>query len=318
MSPFHLTGGLLVSTKARLLAFAATSAAVSVAGIAGAALALADDGPSVQQLGQQGQIADGGNVQGWTVGALQPSADSIPYTPAGALWEATATDEIIAGGAQPFIPDFTAQAANGDSYRVLWQASTAEGVNPSALSQGQSTTGKLYFDVTGAAPDSVAYGNRLTWVQPPPDAASAPAQSGGAAQYGYPAPQTGSGSAASGTQSGTGSAAAGSPSTASQGATPQAAPAQTVPVKPAPAAAADDVQGSAIPAQTKPTTAPLDVHDAAVPSTTSQTPPASGSAATPTASAPAPAAAGASATPAPSAAQAAPTTTLVPKPAPAN
>jgi hypothetical protein len=293
--------------KARLLRAAITTAAAGAAGLAGAAAAWADDADAagVQQLGQQGQIVNGGSVQGWTVTGLQPSADTIPYQPGGALWEATATDQAITGGAVPFIPAFSARAANGDDYRSLFQVPTAQGVNPSGLAQGQSTTGKLYFDVTGASPDSVVYTDggqdRLTWVQPPPSAdggpstgySPAPAWSG--SSYGGQsvpvAPQSGAGIAAPAT-----APAATAPAAAGQGT------AQAVPAKPAPAAAADDVHGAATAAQPKPTATQLDVHDTTAPATVPAQPAGSAPAATPAASAPAPAAA---ATPTPAAAPAA-------------
>lgn len=322
-----------MTTKTHLLALAGAAVAAGAASLAVPTVAHAEGEPSVQQIGQQGKLIDGGNVQGWTVGGLQPSADAIPFTPRGTLWEVTATDEAIAGGAVPFIPDFSARAANGESYHVLFQVPSPQGVNPSGLSQGQSVTGKLYFDVTGSSPDSVVYGNRLIWVQPPPGAATvgaSPARTGGTGQSTYTAPQTGSGASASGAtgsgassgQGATQSAPAQSAPSPAQSAPAQTAPAQTAAPKAAPAAAADDVQGSAAAAQPTPTAAPLDVHDTAVPATTSPTPATQGTASTPTAtaapapaSAPATAAASAPSTPAPAAAQVAPTTTV---PAPAS
>ena len=322
-----------MTTKTHLLALAGAAVAAGAASLAVPTVAHAEGEPSVQQIGQQGKLIDGGNVQGWTVGGLQPSADAIPFTPRGTLWEVTATDEAIAGGAVPFIPDFSARAANGESYHVLFQVPSPQGVNPSGLSQGQSVTGKLYFDVTGSSPDSVVYGNRLIWVQPPPGAATdgaSPARTGGTGQSTYTAPQTGSGASASGAtgsgassgQGATQSAPAQSAPAPAQSAPAQTAPAQTATPKAAPAAAADDVQGSAAAAQPTPTAAPLDVHDTAVPATTSPTPATQGTASTPTAtaapapaSAPATAAASAPSTPAPAAAQVAPTTTV---PAPAS
>lgn len=299
--------------KARLLKAAITTAVAGAAGLAGAAAAWADDAdapvqqPGVQQLGQQGQIVDGGSVQGWTITGLQPSADPIPYQPGGALWEATATDQAITGGAVPFIPAFSARAANGDDYRSLFQVPTAQGVNPSGLAQGQSTTGKLYFDVTGESPDSVVYTDdgqdRLTWVQPPPSAEGVPSTgyspvpAGAGSSYGGQpvsvAPQSGAGIAAPAPLP-----AATAPVAAGQGT------AQAVPAKPAPAAAADDVHGAATAAQPKPAATQLDVHDTTAPAT-APAGSAPAATATPAASAPAPAAA---ATPTPAAVPVAPTT----------
>jgi hypothetical protein len=86
----------------------------------------------------------------------------IPYPLAGALWEATATDTAIAGPVTPIVSNFNARARNGDTYRVLFGAATPQGVNPATIPPGhhppgRQTTGKLYFDVTGAESDSVVY-----------------------------------------------------------------------------------------------------------------------------------------------------------------
>lgn len=93
--------------------------------------------------------------QYWTVSDLRPSADPIPFRPAGSLWEATATVELPDGGV-PMISGFSARSGS-DSYPVLWGVAAPLGVSPSALQPGGSASGKLYFDVTAAPPDSVAY-----------------------------------------------------------------------------------------------------------------------------------------------------------------
>lgn len=102
-------------------------------------------------------IENGADVeieQNWTISDLRPSSDSITYPLAGTLWEATATIDLDQGGV-PVIPGFFA-SANGQAYPVLWTVASPAGVNPGALPPGGSATGKLYFDVTGAAPTSVA------------------------------------------------------------------------------------------------------------------------------------------------------------------
>ena len=91
---------------------------------------------------------------------------------AGTLWEATATDEAIQGGATPIVSNLNARAKSGQTYRVLFGVATPQGVNPSTLAQGEKTTGKVYFDVTGDTPDSVVYNaggqDLLVWLQAPP------------------------------------------------------------------------------------------------------------------------------------------------------
>ncbi len=115
---------------------------------------------------------DGNVVQGWTITDLKASADPIPYPVAGTLWEATATDEAIQGGATPIVSNLNARAKSGQTYRVLFGVATPQGVNPSTLAQGEKTTGKVYFDVTGDTPDSVVYNaggqDLLVWLQAPP------------------------------------------------------------------------------------------------------------------------------------------------------
>jgi hypothetical protein len=157
----------------------ATAAAVATAGsvgILGAPIASAD--PTTTTIGSQAKLVDGNVVQGWTITNLKPSSDAIPYPVAGTLWEATATDEAIEGGATPIVSNLNARAKNGETYRVLFGVATPQGVNPSTLAQGQKTTGKVYFDVTGEKPDSVVYNaggqDLLVWVEAPP-----PARQGG-------------------------------------------------------------------------------------------------------------------------------------------
>ena len=47
--------------------------------------------------GSRPRWTDGNVVQGWTISGLKASTDTIPYPVAGTLWEATATDQAIAG-----------------------------------------------------------------------------------------------------------------------------------------------------------------------------------------------------------------------------
>lgn len=183
---------------------AATVAASAAVGVAGAPFASAD--PEVKYLGQPGELVNGNVVQHWTVTGLKPSTDTIPYQPAGTLWEATATDEAISGSATPIVSNLNARARNGDTYRVLFGVATPQGVNPSTLSQGEKTSGKIYFDVTGEKPDSVFYSaggpdQMLLWVEAPPAppaagsrtpaySGSAPASSGAAETASPEAPAT--------------------------------------------------------------------------------------------------------------------------------
>lgn len=273
------------------LVAAATAAAATAVALGGAATASADT--EVQWLGQPGELVNGTVVQHWTVSHLKPSTDTIPYQPVGTLWEATASDEAVAGNVTPIISNLNARAKNGDTYRVLFGVATTQGVNPAPLAQGHKTSGKIYFDVTGEAPDSVFYSTgdaeELLWLQAPP-------------------PATGSGT--SGSTSGSSSSGASS--------APSAAAETTAPETPASTPAAEPAAvGSATPASVPPgssgTPLPEGSSGTPLPEGSSGTPLPEGSSGTPlpaNAAPPAdaaPAPVPAAATPAP----AAPTTTVV-------
>jgi hypothetical protein len=127
---------------------------------------------TVVTLGGEGTLVNGDIVEQWTVGDLKPSADVIPYPVQGALFEATATDVAVHGSATPIISNFSARTNSGDSYRVLFDVATPQGVSPATLDQGQQTTGKLYFDITGDIPSSVVYNaggdDLIVWTPAPP------------------------------------------------------------------------------------------------------------------------------------------------------
>lgn len=141
-----------------IMAAAATAATTGAVGIAVAPMASASY-PNTKQLGAQEQLVDanGAVLTGLTVSNLQPSTDVIPYPVHGHLWQATATVRAVRGTVTPIIPDFNARAATGQNYPELAGVATAQGLNPAPLPQGDQTTGKLYFDAVGPAPDSVVY-----------------------------------------------------------------------------------------------------------------------------------------------------------------
>ncbi|MCV7060637.1 DUF1942 domain-containing protein [Mycolicibacterium vaccae] len=211
---------------------AVAAAAATAAAVAGAAVASAE--AEVKYLGQPGELVNGDVVQHWTVTDLKPSTDVIPYQPVGTLWEATATDEAIAGNATPIVSNLNARAENGDTYRVLFGVATEQGVNPSTLAQGEKTTGKIYFDVTGEAPDSVFYSdggpNVVLWLETPPAPATGSAAGEGGSSYG----------------SGTTPSASGAAETTP---TPAAEPATdaTIPAEPAPGAVPAGSSGTPLP-----------------------------------------------------------------------
>ena len=133
-------------------------------GFSGAASA-AEDG--MHRFGSHQQVADGGGVQDWSVTDLKKSSDVAPgYPVAGQLWEATATVTATSGTSTPVIPNFSA-SSDGGSYPVLWQVASPRGISAATLAQGQTSTGKIYFDVTGGDPMAVTYttggAKPLTW-----------------------------------------------------------------------------------------------------------------------------------------------------------
>jgi Domain of unknown function (DUF1942) len=68
-------------------------------------------------------------------------------------------------------------------HRALFQVPTQQGVIPSSLVEGEKTSGKVYFDVTGDATDSVVYNaggdDLLVWTQPQASALRSPRSADG-------------------------------------------------------------------------------------------------------------------------------------------
>lgn len=79
------------------------------------------------------------------------------YTPQGKLYQANLTATAKSGTVTPLISDFNARAANGQTYRVIDTVPAPDGIPPTPLNQGQQSSGKLYFDVTGQPPNGVVY-----------------------------------------------------------------------------------------------------------------------------------------------------------------
>ena len=115
--------------------------------------------PLVQRFGTQEVLVDGAGAirQGWTVQDLKPSTDVIGWPVHGRLWEATATVKAVQGCPEPIVSNMNARAANGQTYQVLALVASPRGINPRTICTPDQSTGKLYFDVIGAPPDSVVY-----------------------------------------------------------------------------------------------------------------------------------------------------------------
>ena len=138
------------------------SAGIAAAGIVGApnasAAPITGNFGSWQKLtDQNGQVT---TITAWGVSKPKPSSDTLPGNPvAGTLYEATAGFKALQGSGTPIIPNLNARAADGTNYPVLWQVATTNGISAATLQQGDSSRGKIYFDVTGPAPTQVAYFN---------------------------------------------------------------------------------------------------------------------------------------------------------------
>ena len=120
--------------------------------------------PNVGKLGSEITMTDsvGQVVLSWKVSNLGPSSDNVPGLPVyGKLWSADATVKAIRGSVTPQIPNFNAVAPNQAAYRVLWQAYTPQGISGATIPQGQQSSGKIYFDVTGPPPTTVTLNNGM-------------------------------------------------------------------------------------------------------------------------------------------------------------
>lgn len=137
-------------------------------GIAGAPHAWAVD--NIQAVGIEETVDGAGGEIGYTVTKLMPSGDVIPYPVNGQLYEATVMANAVSGWVTPAVPFFNARSEDGQTYRVLGDVVTPQGLSGAPLPPGGTTTGKIYFDVVGEPPNSVVYNDgshdRLGWVTP--------------------------------------------------------------------------------------------------------------------------------------------------------
>ncbi|WP_155928671.1 DUF1942 domain-containing protein [Mycolicibacterium sp. CBMA 234] len=122
-------------------------AAIAV-GMAGALAGPASAANNIKPFGQQETL----NEIGYTVKSLHPSSDPVPHN--GQLYSATVKVEGLGGWANPITAFFNARAESGANYRVI------SGNVPSAP-PGETTSGKLYFDVVGDVPNSVVYNDGM-------------------------------------------------------------------------------------------------------------------------------------------------------------
>jgi hypothetical protein len=154
--------------------------ALGAAGIAAVSLltpATAMSAPAaIQGFGVSQNLVEGPMVTAYTVSNLQPSSAAIPgYTPKGTLYQADISARSDGGVVTPMVNDFIARGPNGQNYRIIDKVSAPNGLNPAPIAQGTESTGTLYFDVTGAPPNGVAYNDGgqdiLIWTSNVPGAA---------------------------------------------------------------------------------------------------------------------------------------------------
>ena len=133
--------------------------------------------PNIQPFGASEPLIDGALVTNYTVSNLQPSNAAIPgYTPKGTLYQADITARSDGGLVTPMVNDFIARGPNGQNYRVIDKVQAPGSLNPAPIPQGSESTGTLYFDVTGAPPNGVAYNDGgqdvLLWTSNVPGAST--------------------------------------------------------------------------------------------------------------------------------------------------
>ena len=89
------------------------------------------------------KLANGDVVQAWTVTGLKPSTDEIPYAPQGTLWgRPPATNEALLGlGPADRVEPQRPRRRRPDVPGAV-RVATPQGVNPSALAEGQKTSAR--------------------------------------------------------------------------------------------------------------------------------------------------------------------------------
>lgn len=149
---------ITATLKVALATLIATALAILVAPSATAAYPIVGKlGSTLKDTDSVGQI-----TYSWMVGDLKPSTDPMPgYRVAGHLWEATVTVHAVAGTVTPAISQFNAVAPNQAAYRVLWFVASPTNISGGTIPQGGHSTGKIHFDVTGAAPNTVTMNNGM-------------------------------------------------------------------------------------------------------------------------------------------------------------
>ena len=137
------------------------AAGMAAVGLVAPAIASAAP-PNIQGFGSSESLVDGPLVTAYTVSNLEPSNVAIPgYTPKGTLYQADITATSDGGVVTPMVRDFSARGPNGQTYKLVDKVEVPNGLNPAPIPPGSTSTGTLYFDVTGAPPNGVVYNDGL-------------------------------------------------------------------------------------------------------------------------------------------------------------
>ena len=129
------------------------AAAVIAVGIGAATAAPAWATDNIKPMGDQIRIKDymGNNLIGYTVTDFGPSSADVAHD--GQLYSATLTVQAYGAPANPAIVMFNARAESGEGYRAILEGPDA--ITAASVPANSTSSGKLYFDVTGDTPNSV-------------------------------------------------------------------------------------------------------------------------------------------------------------------
>jgi len=108
---------------------------------------------NIKPFGDQIRVIDtvGNPVIGYTVTDFGPSTADVPH--AGQLYAATLTVQAYGTPANPAVIMFNARAESGEGYRAILEGPDV--ITAASVPAQSTSSGKLYFDVTGDTPNSV-------------------------------------------------------------------------------------------------------------------------------------------------------------------
>lgn len=135
----------------------AASVIATAAAIALAAPASAVD--NIKPFGDQIRVIDtvGNPVIGYTVTDFGPSSADVAHN--GQLYAATLTVQAYGAPANPAIIMFNARAQSGEGYPAILEGPDV--ITAASVPARSTSSGKLYFDVTGDIPNSVVFNDGM-------------------------------------------------------------------------------------------------------------------------------------------------------------